>query len=199
MSLEHVVQIVLLEGKSGPKATVKVEKATEIMKEVKEVVGGKRNTNNGLENNFCVSQGATIETEDSMLHGLHTNLHESQRNLFGIDVSTLYDVEVVEDSFPTVLAVATLDFPCTRWKRVSRMEGRSSNPSQALLKALGKRAMVFDNLEMGNRFKRGKVSSIARLRRDLHRANSSVWVDSWSNIRRLESKLDELLLQEEPY
>ncbi|KAL5766203.1 hypothetical protein ACOSP7_016820 [Xanthoceras sorbifolium] len=162
MSLEHMVQIVLLEGKSGPKATVRVEKATEIVKEVKEEVGGKRNTNNRLENNLGVSQGATIETEDLMLHGLHTNLHESQRNLFGIDVSMLHDVEVVEDSFPTVLAVATLDFPRTRWKRVSRMEGRSSNPSQALLKALGKRAMVFDNLEMGNRFKRGKVGDNAR-------------------------------------
>ncbi|KAL5787893.1 hypothetical protein ACOSP7_004842 [Xanthoceras sorbifolium] len=46
----------------------------------------------------------------------------------------------------------------TRWKRVNWTDSKLSNPSQASLKALGKRPMGLKALWVGNRPKRSKVA-----------------------------------------
>ncbi|KAL5846017.1 hypothetical protein ACOSQ3_009541 [Xanthoceras sorbifolium] len=80
VSLELMAEVVLHEGVGGLKAAYRVEKPTDIVHRVAEVIKGK------------------------------DNLHESQGTMLGVEVSTLHDVEVMEDSFLTVLTAAALGY-----------------------------------------------------------------------------------------
>ncbi|KAL5810948.1 hypothetical protein ACOSQ4_027516 [Xanthoceras sorbifolium] len=113
---------------------------------------------------------AGLETNISLIHG---SLYEGQGAMHGMKAVTLHEVEVVEDSFPAGSATAAVGHHHTQWKRAEEQECRE--------------------IVKGKWSSGGTASTLVSVLEDI--SSCAVLAVSWSHLRRLESTLDELILQ----